>query len=255
MTSTAKLPWLQVEAGALVFGQGEPGGTLLVIEEGEVALSRRFVGGEVELRTLGPGAPLGVASLHGEEPREVSARAVVDTRLVRLDPSLLMATIREQPELALRLLSSLAAQLTAADEARRPETRAASPPRSNPPTQPAAFVAQPELASSVVTALLWHSSGISFSLPDQGEVTLGRLYAGAEQGPDIDLADLAEGRSVSRLHAKLTVVGTKIQLTEDPSARNGTFVNGVRLVSGEVVELPDDARLQLGLLELRLLRC
>lgn len=251
---TDVLPRLEVAAGALVFGQGEPGGSLLVIEEGEVAVSRRFLGGEVELRVLGPGSPLGVASFQGPEPREATARAVVDTKLLRLEPTLLAATLRERPDMGLRLLAALAAQLTAADAERNPISPTQAGSAADPPTQPVSLTTLRAADSPVVAALLWHPAGISFPLPDEGELVLGRFDGTRGNRPDIDLGELPEGRSVSRLHARVVVRGASVSVTEDQPARNGTFVNGQRVARGEPVELPDGAALRLGLVELRLLR-
>ncbi len=249
-----KPPRVEVPAGSLVFGQGEPGGSLLLIEEGQVELSRSFLGGDVVLRTLGPGAPLGVGSFQGEEPREATARAVVDTKLLRFDAKWLASHLREQSDLALTLLAGVAAQLTAADSERRPDEVSQLWPATDPPTRPVLLADLPASATAVVTALLWHASGTSFALPDQGEVILGRAHLESGFFPELDLGALPEGRSVSRQHARLVVLGDKILVREDRSARNGTFVNGVRIAPELPVELPDNARLRLGLVELRLLR-
>ena len=70
----------QVEAGTMLFRQGEPSDGLYLIKRGEVAISRRVPGDElVTLAVRGPGSVVGEMSLLDHNPR--SAHAIAATRV------------------------------------------------------------------------------------------------------------------------------------------------------------------------------
>ena len=63
-----------------------------------------------------------------------------------------------------------------------------------------------------------------YSLADGAQLTIGRV-----NGNDIVLKDM----TVSRLHATIAVKGRKI-LVSDQGSKNGTIVNGTRVMSAEL---------------------
>ncbi len=82
---------------------------------------------------------------------------------------------------------------------------------------------------------VWNGGSCSLTLRQGTTVTIGRA-------PDCLLR--IEHSSVSRVHARLTL-GERVQV-EDLGSSNGTWVGGRRLASGELVELPADALLEVG---------
>jgi pSer/pThr/pTyr-binding forkhead associated (FHA) protein len=65
-----------------------------------------------------------------------------------------------------------------------------------------------------------------YSLADGANLTIGRVH-----GNDIVLKDM----TVSRLHATIAVTGRKI-LFSDQGSKNGTIVNGKRVMSAELCD-------------------
>ena len=68
--------------------------------------------------------------------------------------------------------------------------------------------------------------------------------------PEINLGPLDVTRSLSRRHAKIALAGGVVTLREEVGTTNGTFVNGVRLKTGESVALKVGDKLQFGSVEI-----
>lgn len=82
------------------------------------------------------------------------------------------------------------------------------------------------------------------------ECVLGRKHADSE--PDVDLGPFgAVDLGVSRLHAKLTEQ-TYTVMVQDLGSRNGTFLNGERLIPKQPRVLRNEDELRLGHLVLRI---
>src|SRR5947209_19441184 len=64
--------------------------------------------------------------------------------------------------------------------------------------------------------------------------------------PDVDLADLAEGQTVSRRHLRLFREDGAWQLQVEPSVTNETVVHGRTLAAGERTALSDGDEIRLG---------
>lgn len=77
----ARLEPVHAAAGAWLIREGEPGESFLLIDTGEVAVSRDGT----PLRTLGPGAGVGEISLIHDVPRTASVRATTDVDAFGLD--------------------------------------------------------------------------------------------------------------------------------------------------------------------------
>jgi CRP-like cAMP-binding protein len=76
----AKLDRLEVQAGEVVFRQGEPGDSFYILECGKVSVQIE----SVERATLGPGEYFGEIALMTAAPRSASIVAVQPTTLLRL---------------------------------------------------------------------------------------------------------------------------------------------------------------------------
>jgi pSer/pThr/pTyr-binding forkhead associated (FHA) protein len=79
----------------------------------------------------------------------------------------------------------------------------------------------------------------TFTLPDEGQTTIGRPDPDAGFLPDIDLAPFEGGRSASRRHARIVCRQGGYALVEETGVTNGTFVNGKRISPEQPVDLSD----------------
>ena len=207
-----------IKHGDFVFREGDKGSELFLVEEGRVELSSSAAPQHVE--TLDVGDFFGAASLFSDLPRAISARAVAPCRLLRIDRSTFGEIVREQPDIALLMLQRVAERMSRED------------------TGPVKSVGQ----------LVHAKSGKAFAL-EGTDFGIGRASKAAGVVPDIDLTDLDPDKTLSRRHARLTRTSAGFVLREE-EGRNGTFVNGDRLVAGQQVKLEEGDRVRFGLVEL-----
>jgi len=102
----------------VLFEEGEPGDRLYVITSGKVKLGRRSPDGrENLLAVLGPGEMFGELSLFDPGARTTTATAVAGTDLVGLGHAELTEFVSTRPEVAVKLLGSIARRLRRTNEA------------------------------------------------------------------------------------------------------------------------------------------
>ncbi|HEY1366665.1 MAG TPA: aminotransferase class V-fold PLP-dependent enzyme [Gaiellaceae bacterium] len=126
---------IELERGALLFPEAEPGRSCFVIVRGAVEISRRRGAGRTRLATVGPGRLLGEVSLVDGGPRTADCRAVEPTVLLELQAEACEHLLEARSAAALKLLQTLNRNLLGAR--RRADRRAqvdelghsAAPPR------------------------------------------------------------------------------------------------------------------------------
>ncbi|MEE9607126.1 MAG: cyclic nucleotide-binding domain-containing protein [Myxococcota bacterium] len=91
------------DAGQTIYGEGDEGSSLYVVLDGEVELSA----GDLTLERVGAGAFFGEQAALDGVPRPVSARAVADVHLLRLDREELLEQMEEAPALGIGLAQHL----------------------------------------------------------------------------------------------------------------------------------------------------
>lgn len=248
---------VEVANGEFIYQEGEPSVGMYVIERGEVELLKQYAGASRRVASLEAGDFFGEMSLLEGGARDASARASGAVRLLRIDPSTFDRVVREFPEIPIRMLYKLARRLREREEA---DARAAqiamgslklSPP-APPQPEPRADAEKTVLRTApTLQAVLEHRlSGTRFVLPPLGEVVVGRVDRSTGQTPEIDLTAIDTTRSTGRRHARVVWRDGSYFLREEAGTRNGTFVNGRRVQSGEEVALADGDRLKFGLIEI-----
>ncbi len=105
----------EYRAGDVLFLEGETGEEMYVIQSGAVQVSKRIGDEERPLATLGRGELLGEMAILNHKPRTASAIVIEDTRCLVIDGRTLESMIQKNPEIAMRLVKTLAKRLDAAD--------------------------------------------------------------------------------------------------------------------------------------------
>jgi len=218
---------VEFKAGAPIFEEGGREADMFVIEAGSVEIFRSEGGVPRPLRALEAGDFFGEMGLLDAAPRTASARAVTDCRLLVLDASGLDALLRAHPEVAIRMLRTMAARLREAG---------AVPPAPAPEPAP----------NTDARELLVTSDGVEIPLSAAPEITLGRPDAASGFRPDIDLGPLDTQRMTSRRHAKLVRDEGALFLLEEVGTANGTFLNAKRLAPGVRAKVVDGDTLRFG---------
>jgi len=86
-----------VADGDGIVREGDVGHDMFIVQSGRVRISKRKAHGEVVLATLGRGDFFGEMSLLESLPREATARAVGETRLLVLSRGGLLIRLRRDP--------------------------------------------------------------------------------------------------------------------------------------------------------------
>jgi CRP/FNR family cyclic AMP-dependent transcriptional regulator len=103
------------ERGAVLFREGEPGREMFVVQQGRVVISKRVGAVEKVLTTLGQGEFLGEMAILNAAPRSATATCAEDCRLLVLDAATFESMVLGSPEIALRMVRTLAERLQEAD--------------------------------------------------------------------------------------------------------------------------------------------
>jgi len=105
------------DAGAVIVREGEGGIAFFVVTSGKVAVTRAGSDGQQkELRTIGAGGSFGEMALFSDRPRAGTVTAVEPTDCLALHRLEFLEHLRRNPEVALRMLDSLAIRLDQASE-------------------------------------------------------------------------------------------------------------------------------------------
>ncbi len=249
------------KSGDFVFKEGDAGTEMYVIQEGRIEILKQRAGEQRQLAVLEVGDFFGEMSLLEEQPREVSARATTEARLLRIDQSTFDQIVQEDPEIAVRMLRKLARRLAELQEAedraaqialgplrqaverQAAEAAAAKAAVAAPPPAPVAPVDTRE------ALLVERASGAEFAFADRAETTIGRPDHATGFTPDVDLSQQDTKRTLSRRHAKIVRRDGDYYLREEIGTRNGTFVNGARIPTGTDIKLNEGDQVRFGLVD------
>lgn len=105
---------LVVADGDDIVREGDVGHDMFIVQSGQVRISKRKTHGEVVLATLNKGDFFGEMSLLESLPREATARAVGEVRLLVLSRGGLLFRLRRDPTFALEMLNHLSSRLRVA---------------------------------------------------------------------------------------------------------------------------------------------
>lgn len=242
---------LEVKAGDLIFSEGDLGTEMYLVHEGQVEILSKVKGEDRLLAVLEKGDFFGEMALLEDRPRAGSARALTDVRLLQINGSTFDQMLRDNPEIAVRMMRKLSRRLRETDDL----LRAALGTGAN--TGGAVSVAElptPDATAFQIGApekLVHAPSGMEFSLSSGAETTMGRKDPVTGIYPDIDLTPVDSQRSVSRRHAKIYRRGPKFFLSEEIGTMNATFLNGGRLDTGVPAEMKPGDEVRLGVVALR----
>ncbi|TDR42489.1 FHA domain-containing protein [Tahibacter aquaticus] len=99
--------YVEVPAGQFLFREGDSGAEMYIIESGSIAILRAVRGSE-PLAVLEPGDFLGEMAILEDQPRFASAQARADSRLLRIERAAFAELLRQNVEIAVRIMRKLA---------------------------------------------------------------------------------------------------------------------------------------------------
>ena len=234
---------VKVPPGATVFSEGEVGTEMFVIQSGSIEIAKRVKGEMKTLSVLEKGDFFGEMSILEDVPRTADAIARTDVELVRINKSTFDEMLRNNGEIAVRMLRKLSRRLRETTALLEQSTGAA--PALDESSD---FFERPGPRDEIYR--LVSDGGVEeFYLNRDSETLVGRIDPVTGIRPDVDLTNLDGPRSVSRRHAKIVRLEGEFQVVEEIGTMNGTFVNGKRITTGSPMTLHDGDRLRFGLVD------
>lgn len=238
---------VEVKEGDYVFREGDLGTEMFIIHEGKIEILNAMNGEEVAIAVLEKGDFFGEMSILEDMPRAASARALTHARILQINGSTFDQMLRDNPEVAVRMMRKLSRRLRETDDLLRGTTM-----YKNSATPLSREIPTPILqAPAEGSERLLHFSGMEFPLSTGPETTIGRKDPVTGIYPDVDLSPLDAQRSISRRHAKLYRRGGKFFVGEEIGTMNSTFLNGVRLETGVPAEIRKGDELRFGVVVLK----
>ncbi len=235
---------VEIKAEELIFEEGDLGTEMFIVQQGKVAILKRYNGREQQLALLGQGDFFGEMSVLEDLPRTATARAASDCRLLQINGSTFDQMLRKNPEIAVRMMRKLSRRLRETDMRLR---EALGSDESQAPEMPTADT--PAQRTTGPERLVHDLSSIEFFLSADEETLVGRRDPVTGINPDIDLTPADSQRSISRRHAKIFRRDGKFYAREEIGTMNGTFVNGERIETGLPVEFKDGDEVRFGLVK------
>ncbi len=243
-SSTFEEYMIRIPAGETIFQEGDEGDDMFVIQSGSVDITKTVKEREQLLATLERGDFFGEISLLENLPRTANAKAKTDVELVRINQETFDEMLRNNGEIAVRMLRKLSRRLR--ETTALLEMQTGRTPALEESSDFFAKVAE----RHDIYRLVANGGREEFYLNRDGETTVGRIDPVTGIRPDVDLTQLDTQRSVSRRHAKVVHTGTEFVVIVEIGTMNGTFVSGKRLATGAPAKIGDGDRLRFGLVDL-----
>jgi CRP/FNR family transcriptional regulator, cyclic AMP receptor protein len=102
--------------GHVLFREGEPGKEMFVVQAGKIRISKQVRDVEKTLVVLTAGAFFGEMSILNNKPRSATAVVDEDAKILVIDPKTFETMVKQNVEIAVRLIKTLAGRLQEADE-------------------------------------------------------------------------------------------------------------------------------------------
>ena len=102
-------------AGTVLFLDGSAGQEMYIIQSGKVKISKKIGNLEKTLALLPTGEFFGEMSILNNRPRSATAAVIEDANLLVIDPKTFETMIRNNAEIAIRIIKKLANRLQEAD--------------------------------------------------------------------------------------------------------------------------------------------
>jgi CRP-like cAMP-binding protein len=239
---------VEIKRGQYVFQEGELGTEMFIIQNGRVEIRQELSGSSIQVAVLEKGDFFGEMSVLEDLPRNATARALTDAKLIPIDGATFDAMLRSDPEIGVRIMRKLSRRVRETDELFRRAVKEGEIQIKVEQVSPL-----PSASEDSPARLTHAESGVEYRLPGTGTLTIGRRDPVTQIQPDVDLSSIDPERSSSRRHAKIFRDGEEYFLVEDIGATNGTFLNGARIRTGVPVTVRSGDVVRLGLVELNFL--
>ncbi len=102
--------------GTVLFHEGEAGREMYVIHSGKIKISKKVRDEEQTLAILGAGEFFGEMAILNNKPRSATATVLDESKVLVIDPKTFESMVKNNTEIAVRMIKKLAARLQEADD-------------------------------------------------------------------------------------------------------------------------------------------
>jgi CRP-like cAMP-binding protein len=102
--------------GTILFREGDPGHEMFIIQKGKVRVRKRVGGAEKVLAELSDGEFFGEMALLMGMDRSATVEVMEDSKILVISPNTFEGLLKNNVEIALKMLRKMAARLRALDE-------------------------------------------------------------------------------------------------------------------------------------------
>ena len=102
--------------GTLLCREGDPGREMFIVQKGKVQVRKKVGPGEKVLAELGDGEFFGEMALLEGLNRSATVEALADSKILVINPETFETLLKNNPEIALKMLKKMAARLRTLDE-------------------------------------------------------------------------------------------------------------------------------------------
>ena len=232
-------------AGDTIFADGELGTEMYIIQEGEVFIIKRLRGEDHVLSRLEKGDFFGEMAILESTPRTADAIAQTEVKALAINGSTFDEMLRKTPEIAVRIIRKYSKRLREANDLLE---KLAGRVIDESQLADATSLTRDKATKHRLVDI---ATGNAFFMSQGDETTIGRADPVTGILPDIDLTSVDASRSVSRRHAKILKRGESYLILEEVGTVNGTFVNDVRIPTGQPVPVVNGDRVKIGLIQMK----
>jgi len=235
---------VEIKANEPIFKQGDPGKIMYVVQEGQVEVLQEVGEIEIQVAVLERGDFFGEMAVLEDEARSHSIRALEGgAKLVTISRSGFQTMLKRNPEIAVRMIRKLGKRLLNAEDMLL-RAYAGSAVKSGETAGPDATPGN--------ARFLYVVENHEVCLPEQEEITIGRLDPVNHIHPDVDLTRIDIQLTTSRRHARLLRQSNGFFIQEE-QATNGTFVNSQRISAERPIEIRSGDDIMFGAVHMRFL--
>lgn len=102
--------------GTVLCHEGESGREMYVIQSGKIKISKKVRNEEQTLATIGAGEFFGEMAILNNKPRSATATVLEESKVLVIDPKTFESMVKNNTEIAVRMIKKLAARLQDADD-------------------------------------------------------------------------------------------------------------------------------------------
>jgi len=226
------------KAGETICRKGHPQNDFFIINSGRVQI--KSGDDSLFLTSLGKGDFFGEESLLNNPVAPVNIEIIEDADLIRIPSSSLADMIKQNTEIALKILKKLSEKHFRIQEAlleKIGEPQVAPEKSSDEGTAP-------DISPTVNAYLVIQRSNRIVQLK-RIRTIMGRRDYTTGFIPDVDLTEEDQEKYISRKHAQIQFTDNRFYFSEETGAINGTFLNGNRIHPGIKHEIKNGDELTL----------